>query len=370
VVCTKLAISVAKEVRDKKTGEVAPRDAQIFAAVMIGKGKPWISQMPLADQKPADADAIIHNAVLAAFTTNNPPVTQLGVLKWAAEAGRLGELHETALAAVTKSVARWSPRWASAARLEIPNLPEGIAAVLKSDSVVPPEVESTSSGLPPELEGEAGEETAPSEESGEPATEGEPPRLKERPVYVSKTLPPREPRERQQPQSPREPQQRGPGPKGMSFNHTEALRQVESHIAWLKAELQHAEKRNRAREERPRKPDAPIIEGEPTPEELARLNVQLEARITELQTRIDDLTADAEARATSRGAFVDGPPPDAGEQLRTLLGMKLRDFFADFSALEKEDRDLVVPQHYRTVLADVFEVLKAEGIPLEETAAE
>ena len=46
-------------------------------------------------------DAIIHNAVLAAFTTNNPPVTQLGVLKWAAEAGRLGELHETALAALT-----------------------------------------------------------------------------------------------------------------------------------------------------------------------------------------------------------------------------------------------------------------------------
>jgi hypothetical protein len=388
-VCTKLAIGVAKEVRDKKTGEVAPKDAQIFAAVMIGKGKPWISQMPLGDQKPADADAIIHSAVLAAFTTNNPPVTQLGVLKWASEAGRLGELHETALAAITKAVARWSPRWASAARAEIANLPEAIAAALKPDGYMQSESEPVNSGLPPELENASDDEMTPAEDGGEPTPEGEATRPKERPVYVSKTLPPREqrdsrqreprePRESresrdprdQQPQAPREPQPRGIGPKAMAFNYADALRQLESHIVWLKTELLAAEKRSRAREERPRKPDVPIIEGEPTPEELARLNVQLESRITELQTRIDDLTADAEARATSRGAFGDGPTPDAGEQLRTLLGMKLRECFEDFSALEKEDRDLVVPQHYRTVLAEVFGVLKAEGVPLEEKAPE
>jgi hypothetical protein len=379
-VCTKLAIGVAKEVRDKKTGEVAPKDAQIFAAVMIGKGKPWISQMPLADQKPADADAIIHSAILAAFTTNNPPVTQLGVLKWAADAGRLGELHETALAAITKSLARWSPRWATAARTEVANLPEAIAAVLKTEGRPQSDGELSASGLPPELEESADDEIEETED-GEASADGEAPRPKERPVYVSKTLPPREPREPRQretrePQQPpaarepREPQQRGPGPKAMAFNYADALRQVDSHIAWLKSELVAAEKRSRAREERPRKLDVPIIEGEPTPEELARLNVQLESRITELQTRIDDLTADAEARATSRGAFLDGPPPDAGEQLRTLLGMKLHDCYDDFSALEKEDRDLVVPQHYRTVLAEVFDVLKAEGIPLDEKVPE
>jgi hypothetical protein len=47
-----------------------------------------------------------------------------------------------------------------------------------------------------------------------------------------------------------------------------------------------------------------------------------------------------------------------------LLGLKLQEAYADFLALETQDRDLVVQQHYRTVLAEVFDVLKAESIPL------
>jgi hypothetical protein len=98
--------------------------------------------------------------------------------------------------------------------------------------------------------------------------------------------------------------------------------------------------------------------------------VQLEARILELQGRINDLTADAEARAVSAGAFSPQPETDPDNQLRTLLGLKLAEVYADFCALEKEDRDLVVPQHYRTLAAEVFEVLKRERIPLDSASAQ
>jgi hypothetical protein len=398
--CQKLLLGVCKEMREKKTGDVSQKEAANFASVMIGKGKPWIAQIALADLKPADADLLVHCAVFAAFAVPGPPVTPLGVLKWAAEAGRIGALHETAIAVVSKHVSRWSAKWAEALRKEVPGLPEQILASLKS----PP-----SGDLPPAIAAEIGEasepvDAAPEEASAdaeaagggisaqepapEPPPEDEPPKRKERPVYVSKTIPAKEspqrgaaeaartaptaPAAQGQPREPREPREpKGSAPRSFAYNAADALRQLESHISWLKHELAGAEKKLRTREDdrrQPRrKPEQVVIEGEPTPEELAKLNLQLDHRISELQARIADLTADAEARAASQGAFAAGgaepqPAPDA--QLRTLLGLKLAEAFADFSALEKGDRDLVVPQHYRTVLSEVFGVLKAEGIPL------
>lgn len=369
--CTKLILGACKELRDKKTGELPAREAQNFAAVMIGKGKPWIAQLALAELKPADATLLAHCAIIATFSTGGPPVTPLGVLKWAAEAGQLAELHEAALAAITKGVSRWSPKWAAALRNEVPNLPEPILAALKTAQSEPePANAQPEEGQPAAA---ASDDGLPAELREEPAANGEGQPQRERPVYVSKTIPQREQRQQSQPQQ-QQPQQqqrelKGPAPKSAQFNASEALRQIEAHVAWLKHELQFAEKKLRAREddrrESKRKPDVPVIAGEPTPEELARLNVQLEARIAELQSRIDDLTADAEARATSAGVFSgEQPAPDA--QLRTLLGLKLAEHYADFAALEQEDRDIVIPAHYRTVLAEVFEVLKAEGVALAQ----
>ncbi len=383
--CGKLVAGVCKEIRDKKTGEVIQKDAQNFAAVMIGKGKPWVAQLALADFKPADATALVQCALVAAFSVNGPPVTPLGVLKWAGEAGQLAELPEPVLAAITKGVSRWSPKWAEALRKEVVNAPEAILAALKTPQ---PEPERTPAVPTDESADGAREGATDEDEDDEDDEDGLPPELKDegtaegeapkqRPVYVSKTIPPkdkdqRDQRQPQQPQQQREQrdqrEQRGPAPKSLQFNASEVLRQIESHVSWLKNELQFTEKKLRAREDdrrqSKRQPEAPVIAGEPTPEELARLNVQLEARITELQSRIDDLTADAEARATSSGGFSgEQPAPDA--QLRTLLGLKLAEHYADFAALEQEDRDIVIPQHYRTVLAEVFAVLKTEGIPLE-----
>ena len=95
------------------------------------------------------------------------------------------------------------------------------------------------------------------------------------------------------------------------------------------------------------------------------MNQQLELRNAELKTRIDELTLDSEERATSRGLITDTEPPDPNTQLQTLLGWKLKDDYEDFLALQQEARDLVVQQHYKTLLGHVFEVLQAEGIQFQ-----
>jgi hypothetical protein len=377
----KIGVGVAKEMREKETGEIALRNAQMFANVFIGKAKPWCSLLPLADLKNSEADALVHCAVLAVFTLQHLPVTQLGVIKWAAEAGRLATLDATALGALTKTVERWPGKWHNILRNEVAELPAEILAVLKpAESVLAESPESQPA------------EDADSEENSEGDSNGEEgaPKPKERPVYISKTIPPKETRDGQEGRESREareprdardaretrgPQpvpgarERGVSPKSPQFNAAEALRQIEAHVGWLKAELKTAESKSRARDDDPRrarqrKPEVTVIEGEPTPEELARLNVQLEARIGELQARVDDLTADSEVRAASSGVLTDAPPPSPDAQLRTLLALKLQEGYGDFLALEQESRDLVARQHYRTLMREVFDVLRNEGVEL------
>jgi hypothetical protein len=113
----------------------------------------------------------------------------------------------------------------------------------------------------------------------------------------------------------------------------------------------------------------PVLAGEPTPEELARLNIQLEARITELQR--GSMTLPPTPRPAQSALALSRLLRDESDaQLRTLLGLKLSEVYADFGALETEDRDLVVPQHYRTLVSEIFAVLKAEGVPLQEQPKE
>jgi aminopeptidase C len=54
--------------------------------------------------------------------------------------------------------------------------------------------------------------------------------------------------------------------------------------------------------------------------------------------------------------------PDPATELKTLLGLKLREDFEDFQALEQEKKDLVVQQHYRSLLKHIFDILIQEGV--------
>jgi hypothetical protein len=403
---------VAKEIRDKETGAISPKHAQIFANVLIGRAKPWVGQVSLAELRPGDAEALVHCALLAAFSLPHAPITQLGVLKWATEAGRMGKVHPSVLEAAVKTIGRWSGKWQNALRKEVQDLPEPIVAVLKapapqqSDDRAAGEGPATSPETEPAIaitapdsdaDGDADEAAVVAKiESEEPDPEdaeaphgdaGEQPgrdrrQPKQRPVYESKTVPRKQQQQQQQapqssPQEARQPQQQ----KGGGQNLREAaipdlLRAVENQFQSLRSELQRAETKlrqkdddlRRAQKKAPDRASVPVIEGEPTPDELARLNRQLENRNLELQARIEELTADAEARAVSVGAMNDQPVQDPNAQLRTLLVLKLQEDYEDFVALEQESPDIVVQQHYRTVLRHVFEVLTTEGVQFTQPA--
>jgi len=395
----KVAVAVAKEMRDKDSGSLAPKHAQIFSNVFIGRAKPWLGQLPLAELKPAEADVLVHCAVLAVFSIPHPPVTQLGVLKWAQENGRLAKLHETALEAVKKGVSRWSGKWQSALRKEVADLPEEILSALKpltqgsapgperenlAGEERPADVEADEAGRDPV---EAAGESEPDSQSpdddedkdkdeDEDLERAEHPR-KERLVYEPR---PQRPQAAQGPQeSPRErdrdAQKERPvyTPRNavsgapQKFNLHEAFRQIEAHVQSLRNDLAAAQAKARQKDEDRRRPEksGAIIEGERTPEELARLNHQLEARNLELQSRIAELAQHSEDLATSMGVMADQPVTDTGTQLRTLLALKLQEDFADFIALEKESNDLVVQQHYKGLLRHVFEVLTQLEVPLK-----
>ena len=372
-VTLKVAVAVAKEMRDKDSGALAPKHAQIFSNVFIGRAKPWVAQLPLADLKPAEADVLVHCAVMSVFTLPHPPVTQLGVLKWAQENGQLGKLHEEALEAVKKAVARWSGRWQGALRKEVAELPEEILAVLKPAGPEP------SAGAEPAAEGEAeagdvsaengerDDEDDEAREDGEPSDETAAPPKKVRPVYEPR---PQKPQDQQEPRRERpvyEPRNAGSSGGGR-FDLAGALRQIDQHVMGLRRELEQA--KARPREERPRRAEkvGAIIEGAPTPEELARLNLQLESRNVELQAQITEFREHSEDLATSTGVMTGEPVNDTGAQLRTLLALKLQEDYADFLALEEESNDLVVQQHYKGLIRHVFEVLQQLEVPLKEAA--
>jgi hypothetical protein len=376
-VALKIAVGVAKEMWDKATGALSQKNAQIFANVFIGKAKPWVAQLPLADLKPGDAELLVHCAVLAVFSLPHPPGTQLAILKWAAEGGHLEKLHESAVEIVARSVARWSAKWQSALRNEIPELPAQIRGAPESLTTESPETdqaESLSVAPVPAAETEPHEPDSAVEEPD--ARE----QIKERPVYEPR---PQRPATAREPS--RDPGQRGghrkerpvyqprnAGVAGQSFNLPETLQQIELHVQWLRTELNTAQARLRQHDEEGRRGKrvvergTTVIEGEPTMEELARLNQQLEARIAELQCRIDDLLADAEDRAASIGAHSGEQVTNVDTQLRALLALKLQSNFSDFVALEQESPSVVVQQHYKSLLREVFEVLRHEGIPLNE----
>ncbi|MCE9610902.1 MAG: hypothetical protein K8R23_11970 [Chthoniobacter sp.] len=378
-VALKVVVAVVREMRDKDSGGFTAKDGQIFSNVLIGRGNPWVAQLALAELKPVEAEALVYCGVMSAFTLPHPPVTQLGMVKWAQANGGLDKLAAEALDAVTKGVARWSSKWQSALRREVVELPEQIAAVLK-----PVDAEHESNGESSKVTehgrdeaGENSDEEADEREQDENSDEGgaddaaPPAPKKERPVYEPRPQKPPQPQEPRR-ESPRErpvyePRNGGGGSSGGGrFDLASALRQIDQHVQGLRNELAAAKSRPRDEERRAKRVEkGPIIEGSPTPDELARLNLQLEARNAELQTQITELTQHSEDVATSTGAMAGEPVSDTGAQLRTLLALKLQEDYADFLALEKESNDLVVQQHYKGLIRHVFEVLQQLEVPLK-----
>lgn len=429
----KLILLTLKVLRNKESGLLEGRGANILCNVLIGRGKAWLLQLPLDQLKPVETDLLVSSALHGAFHAPQPPLTQIGLLRWAAAAERLSKLPPALDQLVLRNISRWSHKWQSVLRKEVNTLPESwltqfkIASQAKTsppgsspseghrenrksdadeDASIPPRPREILEPLLPFPESEEEELATPhterkrqrparplpqndeesagdaDRESGNSGEGSEEEREAHEQEDSEETAP-------EEPQTPAYPAKTGPRPvyeprdahysnrtatpnrRNAPFNLQESLRQIENHVQGLKSELAVAQRQLRLREEdkRTRRIEKPApIPGEPSLDELNRLNQQLEFRNTELCTRIEELTADSEMRAASRNLIEENEAsPDAAAQLRVLLGLKLREDFEDFQALEQEKKDLVVQQHYRSLLRHIFEVLTAEGVCFHNT---
>lgn len=411
----KLIMLTLRSMRDRTSGLLSGKGASHFAGVLIGRGKAWVLQLPTESLKPAEVELLVHSALHGAFHAPQPPLTQIHTLKWAI--GLLGTLKLPAALEelILKSITRWSSKWQGVLRKEIKELPETWLHALKpgnpsgsdqaedSDQTAtsdeelvqqsednPPGSKHRKSRSTPKSEINSREEPTHDPEGDQEISEngaiakpdsgewdedeasGNVPEKKpqrERPVYVSKTIPAHSEDSGSRPEY-----NHGANPHRRSsqvaaFNLHETLRQIESYANHLRTELASAQKQLRSTEEiqkRSRRTEkaAPLpVPGSPSLEELSRLNQQLEFRNAELKARIEELTLDSEQRATSLGLAEAQPKEsDPCGQLKTLLAFKLQEDFEDFHALEQQAKDIVVQQHYKTVLRHVFEVLQSEGI--------
>lgn len=408
-----LAGAVCRAMWDTENGALSTEHSKLVGNVFLGRGKPWVLQLSLEGLDPADAQAVVSAVVFSAFNVNNPPITQLSILRYAGS--RLNGLHPNLLAMVAKGVSRWSGKWQDSLRKEVPELPEVIATALKpgrsdkgereprrsdepkagapaaaEDS---PEEEEGEIPLPPELE----EKLKIAVESGDPEAvaavtleanawrdaqstqqahaEAPEPEVQENDRKGDKRRRGRDrdrdrDRDRERPADRKErpvyvsreqeAASKGQGP----FNLSATLKQIEGYVTQLRNELGATQAKLRKAETSPRKaPDKVLLsveEANLSPEELKRLVVQLERRNAELQTRVEELLADSETRALATSADA-----DVTVQYRTLLKLKLQEDYSDYLALEKNAPEFIVQQHYRALIRHVFGIMREEGVALE-----
>jgi len=404
-----LAAETCAEMRGAEQQPLTQKDRQIFSNVLIGKGKPWLLHFPLADWKKEDAEQLVACAVESCFGGPCLPFTQITLLKWAAENGRLDSLPQPALDLISKAVKRWNPRLRKQLRVEAPKLPAPIAELVKPAQQIQPSAHPDEPAIAPESREE---QQAPAENRGEfqsekseeisPETEPEKkpdepekstPQLQRQQPQPSQTLRqqrPFAPQPQQQQQrrgarsaSPREARATETG----AFDLHQALRQIETHVAGLRRELFETQTVLRRRDEKSSqsrgahhqpqhfaRSAAPEISATEI-DELRRHNARLEETVADLRQQLEELASDHEDLAAARGAHAahdaresEQPPPEKNEteQFKTLLSIKLRDLFAEFKALRAEPLDDVIRQHFGEMLEEVFNVLAKQGVALSE----
>jgi hypothetical protein len=130
-VAVKIAASVCQAMVNPETGLISADESKLIGNVFIGRGKPWVLQLPLEALEDAEATAVVSAILFSVFNVNNPPITQLSILRYSAP--KLGAVHPSLHEMIAKIVGRWNGKWQTALRRDCPVLPEAIAAVLKEE---------------------------------------------------------------------------------------------------------------------------------------------------------------------------------------------------------------------------------------------
>jgi len=407
----KLAAAAAADLKHPETGALTAKYRQFFFNVFIGKGKPWLLQMPLADLKGADADALVHCAI-ECFPFI-PPLSQLSILRWVYGAGRLKKVSTGNLEIAAKSLGRWNGKLQRQLQADIAELPPLLEAALKPEALkAEPEAQPEPETKPepnrrpakksqptPEIPAEASEaealESAATEEPtsapapaapleelvipgrAERLAKKEAEKLANKKIEQERRKPEprelREPRatEERRPERPERPERPARGERAeRTFDLKEALRGVESYVAGLRSELEQTTAQLRRQDQEGKRGGRSTRSVEENPvesEALMRHNARLEATVAELRLQLEDLAGHHEAVAESRQLHSDEPLAEgSAEQLTALLAIKLAESYETYEAMRKEPLDKVFRLDYRDLLGSVFDALIHAGVRLEK----
>jgi hypothetical protein len=380
----KIIVAVAHEIAAGAEPLPQQKHLQTFFHIMIGKGRPWVTNLNAESLEQSDLDALLFCSVAATFTRASflppsPPFTQLQLLKWAAPTGRLEGLPQPALDLILEAVRSWNGRWQASLKRECTPLPEVIAAVIPQGVDLPAE----------EVEGAA---------EGDALTNGNGQRRGRFDRFDRREREVREPREAREPREPRE--SRDPRESrfqrrrdfdrppvvemSADFSFPKSVEQIQHYVGKIEGELeslrsslqqkeaalqqaltQSAASSTEEIDSKPKKGRKTKKADPADLESLQQHNDQLQETVNELQRRIEEMRGEHEDIATSRDAHSrDGSAVEPADEFRNLISIKLAPEVEEYQALEKEPMTTALGEHCRNRWGDLFEELRKLGVEL------
>jgi hypothetical protein len=316
---TKLILETIETVRGEKGLE--PKDRRAFFNVLIGKGKPWLSQIDPKALQPSDAQLLASTAVECAVGAG--PATTIPVLEWAKPVQPLKTLPETIQRDLAAALRKWNPRWRK--RLAHEELPPIIAEAVQAKDAHPSDQPRPATQPP--------KSSAPESHGSKTARHGDTGPQKRR--------------------TEKEPVHRN------EISHL--LKQLEAQFHNLRNDLQTAKNQLRQTQQNPQQRQR--LSQPPAQDEVEKLreeNAKLSETVRQLRETLSELANEGFDQAVSRGADTDAPVTDPLEQYRSLLALRLRERLTEFQRLNPQQHVDGLPLLLETLL----QTLQENGIDL------
>jgi hypothetical protein len=304
-----------------------PKDRRAFFNVLLGKGKPWLSQIDLKTLKKSDGQLLTSAAIECAAGAG--PAAAIPVVEWAKAAQLLDELPETVQHEFAAAVRKWGPRWRK--RLGHEGLPTIIAAVIQTK------------------DGDSRDKQHPTIRQSRPAAESREPKT----TRSEETGPLKKQPEKEQVQK---------------SDIAHLLKQLEAQFQSLRSDLHAAKNQLKQAQLNPKQLRKLPTHEEPDQHEIEKLreeNAKLSETVKQLQETLSELANEDFDHAVSRRADTDEPVTDPLEQFKSLLGLRLRERLAEFQRLNPQQHIDGLPLLLETLL----QTLQENGIDLSNLEA-
>lgn len=368
----KIIAAVAHEIVVTADPFPQQKPLQTFFHIMIGKGRPWITNIEVNSWDESDLQAILFCSVAATFTRASflppsPPFTQLQLLKWAAPTTQLEKLPQPVFDLMTEAIRNWNERWQISLKRECTPLPEAFAAVLPEN--LDQKIQAVSEAEPVDGAEQGFRENGRRRDRFEKRDHREPrenrfarPRSFDRPPVVE---------------------------MGPDFSFPKTVEQIQSYVQKIESELENLRSSLNEKEAALQNALQQVAQSAPSEidekpkkgkkskkgantediESLQQHNEQLQETVEELQRRIEELTENHEDIATSRSAHSrSSKESDPTDEFKNLVSIKLAEEVEEYITLKQEPMTSALGEHCRNRWGDVFETLRKLGVAFETKA--